>query len=205
MNRGESFAGMSQLTTKSSFIDDGFISSPGGGMTVSFDENVQYDENTGEYESANPYVIYLKSSGKLLIKNLAPKVGGKLVTIYNYPIRSKLWPMNLVDFHFNSGNIALSDTRGQVYKLSMGHLTYESVKLASKAVSAIAFVQYRKNMLAISYENSTNVIINTQTKEILHNIQLPTKSIVRMIRSHPNKPILVLLTEDKKVSLWDIG
>jgi hypothetical protein len=191
MIRGESFSGGSQLTSKSSFIGTDFDGAgdalPDGG-------------------DANPYVLYLKSKGKLTLKINQVQEGGKLLTIWNYPLRNKLWPIRFADIHMPSGNFALADNRGQVYHVSWADREYESVKLASKAVSAIAFLQGFKNILIVSYENGTTVAINTKTKEIVANIQLPqAKSRIKFIRSHPRRPFLIFVTEDHCVYLWNMG
>lgn len=192
MIRGESFGGASQLTTKSSFYqNDGLEGN---------------DTTFNHQEEGNPFVLYLKAKGKLNVNVKTVQEGGKVLTVWNYPTRNKLWPISFVDFHNQSGSFALADARGQVYYMNMKEREYESVKLASKAVSAIAFLQGFKHVLIVAYENGTIVAMNTKTKEILANIQLPmTKSAVKFIRSHPKKPILIFVTEDNTLYLWNLG
>jgi WD40 repeat protein len=197
MFRQNSFGGASQLSTKPSFRND------------------SQQENSGENNSdtlilsENPNTVYLKSKGKLpaFSKHQVQK-GGKLLSIWNYPLRNKLWPFNNVDFNIKTGNFLISDTHGQIYyfQLKDSLNEYESVKLASKAVSSIAFLQGIKSMIILCYENGTIVVMNIKTKEIISNIQLPSgsKTVIKLIKSHPKKPIIVFVTEDNVVSLWNL-
>ena len=186
MHRKESFGGTNQISGYSSFYGD---------------------EGDAALLQDNPYVFYLKNKGNL--PNLTPQQqmaqpGGKLLSMWNYPLRNKLWPIHFVDFHISSGQFALADTRGQVYQMNWKDKEYESVKLASKPVSAIAFVQGVKNMLIISYENGNTVMMNSKTKEILCNIALPSKASVLFIRSHPRKPVVIFAMEDNSVTIWNL-
>lgn len=170
---------------------------------ASFGSNYALDEALEEPES--PYVVYLRKEGEFLNKNQSPLEGGKLVSIWNYPLRNKLWPMVYTDFHPKQHAFAVADERGQVFHFSMKQRDYHSVKLASTSVSAISYLQHVKDALVIAYDNLTNVIINTKTKEIMGNIQLTgSKGKVLLIRPHPYKPILLLYTSDNVVSLWDL-
>lgn len=168
-----------------------------------FGPDYAYDETLDEEES--PYVVYLRKEGEFLTKKPQALEGGKLVTIWNYPLRNKLWNMVYTDFHLKQHTFATADERGQVFHFSIKDRRYQSVKLASTGVSAVAYLQYTKDVLVIAYDNLTNVLVNTKTKEIVGNIQLPpNRGKVIAIKSHPFKPLLMLHTSDKAICMWDI-
>jgi hypothetical protein len=148
--------------------------------------------------------IYLKSSGKFINKQ-ATIENGLVTTFYNYPVRGTQWPIIYTCFNHKSGGFAIADERGQVYRMSIVNNIYQSVRLASTPVSAMCFLCTQKNLLAIAYENGVIVIVNSDSKEIVGNIQVRSKAPARIIRSHPSLPRIIIATDDRSVSMWDFG
>jgi hypothetical protein len=183
------------------------------------DTSVTSTNNT-DVITSDQHVVYLKSKGYFLTRKVHAREGGRVMTLWNYPLRNRLWSFTTVTFHARTGSFALADERGQVYKMSMSQYLYESVRLASTPVSALCFLVPHKNHLVIAYENSTIVIIDTQTKEIQGNIHLPhtvansttvsgttvavAKPFARLIRSHPTKELVIVVTNDMTVHLWSL-
>lgn len=104
-----------------------------------------------------------------------PSAGGRLLSIWNYPLRSKLWKLvhcamhprtgqskqssffypaefSLFNNNFNSflkGSFALADERGQIFKCSMMSYNYDTVRNASTPVSSMAFIPSQKTHLLV--------------------------------------------------------
>ncbi len=87
--------------------------------------------------------------------------------------------------------------------MSIVNNLYQSVRLASTPVSAIAFLYSQKSLLAIAYENGVVVIVDSGSKDIVGNIQTKNKAVARMIRCHPTLARLIIVTDDGCVSMWD--
>ncbi len=179
------------------------------------DANTSIMSSNTDVVSAEQHVVYLKSKGYFLNRKATSREGGRVMTMWNYPLRNKLWSFSAVSFHPRTGSFALADERGQVYKMSMSQFVYESVRLASTTVSALCFLAPKKNHLVIAYENSTIVIIDAYTKEIQGNIHLPhsmqpqghpdlQKPFAKLIRSHPTKDMVIVVTNDMTVHLWNL-
>lgn len=157
----------------------------------------------------HPNIVYLKTHGKVGGKSVSTESGGRLLTLWNFPLRNKLWRFSVVCFHPRTGTFALADERGQVFRVSMHQYIYESLRLASNPVTAVCFVVFEKTHLVIAYANSTIVVVDTHKKVIVYNIQLAPHvnnavPVVTIIRSHPTKPQLIVGTADGQLCLWDL-
>lgn len=156
-----------------------------------------------------PHVLFLKTQGKFGSNVLQPQPSGRLLTIWNYPLRSKLWRITLVAFHPRTGTFAVTDERGQLYRMSMHQHTYQAIRTASMPVLAMCFLACEKTHLVIAHGNGSLLIIDTHKKDVVGNIQLlqpdaKAVPIVRLLRSHPTLPQLLIVTEDNRVFLWDL-
>jgi WD40 repeat protein len=157
--------------------------------------------------------VFLKSRGCFLDKRTTALEGGKLVTLWNFPLRGKHWAFVAACAHPKSGDLALADERGQVFHLSASSLRYESVRLASTMVSAMCFVvgptSSSTHEVIVAYANGTVVVVDCLSKEIKSNIHLPHSSggngaVVRLLRSHPKQDVVLVVTEDNTVFLWNM-
>lgn len=174
--------------------------------TGSIDENEDGNANSDMH---SPHVLFLKTQGKFGSNSLQPQLGGRLMTIWNYPLRSKLWRISLVSFHPRTGTFAIADERGQVYRMSMHQHTYQALRTASMPIVAMCFVACEKTHLIIAHANGSLLIVDTHKRDVVGNIQLLQADaknipIVRILRSHPSQPQLVIATEDNRVFLWDL-
>jgi hypothetical protein len=154
--------------------------------------------------------LFLRTQGKFGLNNqLQPKMGGRLLTIMNYPVRNKMWKFRKVVFHPKTGTFVLADERGQIFRFSMHQTSYHALRMASTAVTAMCFLLTEKTHLIVAYANGTIVILDTHKSQILGNIQLfqPETKIIpiaKLIRCHPSKPLVAIITMDQKVFLWDL-
>lgn len=158
----------------------------------------------GETTNDENHVVYLKTSGKFLNKNNPVLQGGLVTAFRNHTARNKTWPITTVSCNPHSGGFAIADERGQVYKMSIQHNTYNSIRLASTRVSAMCFVNQHKNHLVIAYESGSIVVIDSHTKDIVGNLQVKNKSVVRFIQSHPSQLKIAIASDDKTLSVWDL-
>lgn len=102
------------------------------------------------------------------------------------------------------GCFVLADERGQIFKMSLTNNKYQSIRLASIPVSAMAFIPNLKHHLVIGYENCVVIVMDTNTKEIVGNIQQKNPSPARIIKCHPTLPLLILVADDGFIGLWDL-
>jgi hypothetical protein len=167
------------------------------------------DEANVNSDVHSPHVLFLKTHGKFGSNALQPQTGGRLMTIWNYPLRSKMWRITLVAFHPRTGTFAVADERGQVYRMSMHQHTYQALRTASMPIVAMCFIACEKTHLILAHGNGTLLIVDTHKRDVVGNIQLlqaDAKSIpvVRILRSHPSQPQVLIATEDNRVFLWDL-
>lgn len=221
MFRQTSFSGNSASKRNLSAVESDYVDSAKKGSvknlsltqsfsknrTASFEGNSFASEDIPVVDESNLTNVYLKASGKFLNKIDTPFEGeaGLVASFWNYPTRNKQWPITYTCFNQKTGGFSIADERGQVYKMSISNNHYQSVRLASTSVSSMSFLSAQKNLLAIAYENGIIVIIDSNTKDILGNIQTRHKSTARLIRCHPTLPRLILATDDRTVSLWDFS
>lgn len=150
------------------------------------------------------HVVYLKTSGKFLNKNIPLLEGGLVTSFNNHSMRNKTWPISVVCCNPKSGAFSVADERGQVYKMSVAHNSYHSIRLASTAVSAMCFILQHKNHLVVAYESGSIVVIDAHTKDIIGNLQAKSKSVARIIQSHPSQLKVAIASDDKTLAVWDL-
>ena len=167
-------------------------------------------ELSGSPEDNDHITILSSSSGKFLHKNVLPATSGLVTAIWNHPLRGNMWKFEKVAFHskLSTKFFALADKRGQVYVFSILDNQYHVILPASHRVSALSFIESRKSDLVVAYSDGPVYLIDMDTKQIVGN--LPVQRLkcgfaapIRLIRSHPRKPIMMLLDSDNRVTLWD--
>lgn len=151
-------------------------------------------------------VVHLKSAGRLLemtpsFKDLKDR-HGEICDIQNFEMRGKQWKFSCSCSSPISGEFAVADDRGEVYLVNVEENAYKLVRSAHAPVAAMAFVACRRNQLLISYESGQVVLVDTESRDVLANIQTERSGLppVRFVRSHPSKPMVVLASDDACVS-----
>ena len=142
-------------------------------------------------EGSDGSELLLKTSGSLM-EMRAPAAQrhllfGLMRSVRNHPHRGKQWPITLSAANARGNQFAIADARGQVFLLDADKNRYHAVRLASCAVSALGFVTSRVGELIVAYENGSVLVIDTDKRDIVGNLQQQGGSAVRMIRAHPNK------------------
>ena len=131
---------------------------------------------------------------------------GLIRAIKNFPMRGHQWKFTCSCSNAATGDFAVADDRGQVYVLNVDKNSYQLVRSASNTVCAIAFIPCRQNQLIVAYESGQVLLLDTETKETLGNLQNEGTGLapVRMISTHPTKAMVLLVGEDCLVSIWNI-
>ena len=61
-----------------------------------------------------------------------------------------------------------------------------------------------KNHLVIAYESGSIVVVDVHTKDIIGNLQVKTKTVARIIQSHPTELKVAIASDDKTLIVWDV-
>lgn len=163
----------------------------------------------GPVEGQDGSTLLLRASGSLmevrspLAKRL--ELNGLMRVIRNFPQRNKEWAFSCSCANERTGEMSLADERGQVYVMSPADNVYRSVRLASSPVSCLGFVTSRLNEIVIAYESGVVVVVDSQKKAIVGNLQQVGSSPIRMIRSSPTKPAVILVSDERVVSFWNLS
>jgi WD40 repeat protein len=155
-------------------------------------------------DAGDDRLIYLKTSGRFLNKGSPYLDAGLVAAFRNYPTRNKTWPMSTVCCNPKSGGFAIADDRGQIYKMSVLHNSYNSVRLASTGVTAMAFINQHKNHLVVAYDSGSMIVLDAHTKDIIGNLQSKSNSVARIIHSHPTELKVAIASDDKTLAIWDL-
>ena len=174
-------------------------------MSRFHDEIVEEDQGAKECEEMVP-LIHLGSKGRLL--EMAPSFKdlksrhGEICAIQNFEMRGKQWKFSCSCSSPISGEFAVADDRGEVYLVSVEANSYKLIRSASAPVAAMAFISCRRNQLLISYESGQVVLVDTESRDVLANIQTERSGLppVRFVKCHPSKPMVVLASDDACVS-----
>lgn len=100
------------------------------------------------------------------------------------------------------------DERGQIYAFSIKQNKYSNVHLASSPISSMAFILSQPSQIITAYENGDILLLDTESDNSVNiGVQCPSMTVatIRIIRTHPSKPIIALASDNKVVSLWDIN
>jgi hypothetical protein len=148
--------------------------------------------------------VSLASDGKLWDKNAPIAADGLVSSVCNIPLKHHTWRIDRVCCHASTGDIATADERGQVYAYSVANNSYSYVRLASTPVSALEYIQCRRSHLIIAYRHGTILVVDTESRSIVSNIQLSRPCTVTQIRTHPSTPVAAMVSADGEVSIWDL-
>ena len=182
---------------------------------IKMEENLLKESLDNDYTFPDEFhtTIISKSEGKFLNNNIETLNNGILATLWNFPIRNNLWKFKTCafrvnDLHNETNAFVLADERGQVYFFSIINNTYKIIRTASTPVSTMCFIESRLNEIIIAYKNGMILIINTEFHKIIANIQNKFNgkhsSMIKLIRTHPNKDIIILLDSNKRLYVWNI-
>ena len=160
-------------------------------------------------------ILLLKATGSILESNSSAQDDGLLRTISNYPMRGLLWRIESVCFNWQDNEFAVYDERGQINILSLSSNSYRFVRLASTPISAMTFIAAdRHSQLLIAYENGETLLVDTVTGDVLSNLtatfqgllfpSISSHAIIRLLKPHPSKPLVISATDASIVSLWDL-
>lgn len=155
-------------------------------------------------EVSEDHVIFLKGTGRFMNKSKPFQEAGLVAAFRNYPTRNKTWPISSVCCNQKTGAFAIADDKGQIYKMSVAHNAYNSVRLASTGVSAMAFINQHKNHLVVAYDSGSIIVLDTHTKDIIGNLQGKSNTVARIIQSHPTELKVAIASEDKTLAIWDL-
>eukprot|EP01038_Epipyxis_sp_PR26KG_P005019 gene5019-7007_t len=103
------------------------------------------------------------------------------------------------------GSFVLSDTRGQVFSISLDNNSYDSLRMASSSITAMCYLYGERNQVILAYSNNIIVVINTITKEIIGNIQLKSRYPAKIIQCHPTQNRVIISTYNNMVYLWNLS
>ena len=163
----------------------------------------------GPVEGQDGSTLLLRASGSLMeVRSPLTKrieLNGLMRVIRNFPQRNKEWAFSCSCANERTGEMSLADERGQVYVMSPADNVYRSVRLASSPVSCLGFVTSSLNEIVIAYESGVVVVIDSQKKAIVGNLQQVGSSPIRMIRSSPTKPAVILVSDERVVSFWNMS
>ena len=124
-----------------------------------------------------------------------------------YTNHSLLWKLYSATFNKKNDQCIMYDERGQIYAFSIKQNKYSTVHLASSPISSMAYVLSQPSQIIAAYENGDILLLDTESDSSVHiGAQCPSMTVatIRIIKSHPSKPIMALSSDDKVVSLWDI-
>jgi WD40 repeat protein len=91
--------------------------------------------------------------------------------------------------------------------LSIQENLYRTIRLASTPLSCITFLPSKNSQLIIAYENGQVLLIDTEFDETI-DLSLKYgnmgKSVIRILRAHPTKPLVIMAHDDQSIALWDL-
>jgi hypothetical protein len=123
-----------------------------------------------------------------------------------YTYHSLLWKLHSASFNKKNEKCIMYDERGQIYAFSIKQNKYSTVHLASSPISSMAFISSQPSQIITAYENGDILLLDTESDSSVNiGAQCPSMTVatIRMIRTHPSKPIIALASDNKVVSLWD--
>ena len=91
--------------------------------------------------------------------------------------------------------------------LSIQDNLYKTIRLASTPLSSIIFIPSKNTQLITAYENGNVILIDTEFSDTIDlSLKYPDmcKSIIRVLRAHPTKPLVIMAFDDRSIALWDL-
>jgi hypothetical protein len=174
------------------------------GLLVSPTFRNRMEESNNSTNDDRGFELFLSSSGKLFEKSSVTNRDGLIATFRNHHVRNKLWHLSSTCFHPKTGAFAVCDERGQVFNMSIPKNSYNSIRMASVKVSAMSYVASQKHNLVVAYETGVVVVMDINLKCIVGNIQPKSLATIRLIKTHPILPLLVMVDDDMNLTVWDL-
>ena len=118
-----------------------------------------------------------------------------------------LWRLHSTCFNEKTAKCIVYDERGQIYDVSIKQNCYKTVKLASTPISSLASMLNRTNQVITAYENGDVLVLDTDSAISINlSAQCPAmaKSVIRIIRAHPIENVVIMASDDKSISMWDL-
>jgi len=113
-------------------------------------------------------------------------------------------PKKLFEFFENCGGWAKPDEKGQIFYLSLPDNKYQTIRLQSRAVSAMSFVHSRLDQLVVGFESGNVVLLDLTSKQIIGNICPSNPYAVRIIKCHPGQSKIVMASDDGTLTMWNL-
>lgn len=92
--------------------------------------------------------------------------------------------------------------------LSIQDNLYRTIRLASTPLSCITFIPSKNSQLITAYENGNVILMDTEFEETIDlSLKYPDmcKSVIRILRAHPIKPLVMMAHDDQSIALWDLN
>lgn len=170
-----------------------------GGRLLTLYSNFQGNKNENSESKKSLKILFhkvfynIKNTNKhniMLVDNLNQ--------IYLINLKKKLYsiiPSNL----FNQSSFSFSSS---VLNVSISSLIYIPSSYLSNSLKNSST---SRDLLIISYENGKILILDPETKLLLGDLQLPhVNPVVRIMKVHPFRPLLLVLTQDNILFLWNL-
>lgn len=65
----------------------------------------------------------------------------------------------------------------------------------------------KSTQLITAYENGSIILMDTEFDDIIDlSLKYPAmcKSVIRVLRAHPTKPLVLMAYDDRSIQLWDL-
>ena len=151
-------------------------------------------------------ITYLRSNGRILNQHMRRSEYGKLSVLISQQLEnnSPYYFHNLA-FNEKSGEIALSDEKGQIFYLSLPNNKYQTLRLQSRVVSAMSFVHSRIDQLVVAFESGNVILLDLTSKQIIGNICPANPCAVRIIKCHPGQSKILMASDDGTLTMWNLS
>jgi len=154
----------------------------------------------------NDQITYLRSTGRVLNQHMRRSAYGKLSVLISQPLGENSEPYHFHNVAFNekSGEIALSDEKGQIFYISLPDNKYQTIRIQTRAISAMSFVHSRIDQLVVAFESGTVVLLDLTSKQIIGNICPSNPYAVRVIKCHPGQSKIIMASDDGTLTMWNL-
>jgi len=148
--------------------------------------------------------MYLSAGGGALTLTTG-RTDGLLHTLWNPPVRGCLWRIEQCSFHpLRHGDFALCNERGEVFVASVVHSEYRLIRRASSPIACVAYIPASPKHLLLAYENGALLVCDTGSGHVAGKLAGEGASCVRVVRTHPSRPLAVSASDDRTIGLWDL-
>ena len=151
-------------------------------------------------------ITYLRSNGRILNQHMRRSEYGKLSVLISQQLEnSNPYYFHNLAFNEKSGEIALSDEKGQIFYLSLPNNKYQTLRLQSRVVSAMSFVHSRIDQLVVAFESGNVILLDLTSKQIIGNICPANPCAVRIIKCHPGQSKILMASDDGTLTMWNLS